>query len=317
MGRRGKILVSLAAAAALLLAVFALWPREEQALCGGRSYPLGAVAGGAAPYIRLSADGVSGEFLLDYGATRSSLSAAAFAGPEGSTRNAALSLAGVPAAPFVLRAYDMPLAPSGGQLGVIGTDILSRLAVQLSKRAAFVGAAACQPDALRANGLVPISQSGFFGVDSTLNDGHHPNVPVVFVSVGGVRAPAQIDTGYDDVVYTHSVDINQPLFDRLMESGAALTHVADINVATCEGAENRSVYRIADRPLAIETDKGAPIDRIDSFHLILKRANGCGGIAAMTTPAAQLGASFLEVFRTVVFDPGGETVWLEGPADAR
>ena len=217
----------------------------------------------------------------------------------------------------MLRAYDMPLAPSGGQLGVIGTDILSRLAVQLSKRAAFIDAAACQPDALRAKGLVPISQSGFFGADSTLNYSHHPNVPVVFVSVGGVRAPAQIDTGYDDVVFTHSVDINQPLFDRLMESGAALDHVADINVATCQGAENRSVYRIADRPLAIETDKGAPIDRIDSFHLILKRANGCGGIAAMTTPAAQLGASFLEVFRTVVFDPAGGAVWLEGPAGAR
>ncbi len=317
MGRRGKILVSLAAAAALSLAVFALWPRKEQALCGGRSYPLGAVAGGAAPYVRLSADGVSGEFLLDYGATRSSLSAAAFAGPEGSTRNAALSLAGVPAAPFVLRAYDMPLAPSGGQLGVIGTDILSRLAVQLSKRAAFVGAAPCQTDALRAKGLVPISQSGFFGADPTLNDGHHPNVPVVFVSVGGVRAPAQIDTGYDDVVYTHSVDINQPLFDRLTRAArrspmSPTSMSQPARAPRTEASTGSQIARLRSKPTRARRSI-----RIDSFHLILKRANGCGGIAAMTTPAAQLGASFLEVFRTVVFDPGGQTVWLEGPADAR
>ena len=246
------------------------------------------------PYIRLSADGVSGEFLLDYGATRSSLSAAAFAGSEGSTRNAALSLAGVPAAPFVLRAYDMPLAPSGGQLGVIGTDILSRLAVQLSKRVAFIGAAPCQPDALRAKGLVPISQSGFFGADPTLNDGHHPNVPVVFVSVGGVRAPAQIDTGYDDVVYTHSVDINQPLFDRLIESGVALDR--------CRRHQCRNLPRPRE-PKRLQGRKSPACDRNrqgranrpdNSFHLILKRANGCGGIAAMTTPAAQLGASFFE-----------------------
>jgi hypothetical protein len=307
-----KASAALAALSLATLAVFAA-PREERALCGGRSYPLGAVANGAAPYVRLSADGVAGAFLIDYGATRSSLSAAAFAAPEGAARNADVSLAGVGKAAFSLRAYDMPLAPSGGQLGVIGTDLLSRLSVQFSGRAVFVGAAPCRPDELRARGLVPISQRGFFAADPTLNDDHHPNVPVVFVSVGGVHAWAQLDTGYDDVVYAHSVDITQPLFDRLVESGVALERVADIGVATCEGAESRGVYRVADRPLAIETGQGAPIARIRRFYLILKRANGCGGIADMTTPAAQLGASFLKVFRTVLFDPGDETVWLEGP----
>jgi hypothetical protein len=312
--RKKEIWLTLAAALLVVLAVFAARLRDQQALCGGRRYALGAVANGAAPYIKLSADGREGAFLIDYGVTRSSLSAAAFAAPEGSVRKAALSLAGVAAAPFVLRAYDMPLAPSGGQLGVIGTDLLSRLAVQFSGRAVFVGAAPCRPGELRASGLFPISQRGFFAADPTLNDDHHPNVPVVFVSVGGVHAWAQVDTGYDDVVYAHSVDINQPLFDRLVENGVALERVADISVATCEGGESRGVYKVADRPLAIETGQGEPIIQIKNFYLILKRANGCGGIAAMTTPAAQLGASFLKVFRTVLFDPGGETVWLENPA---
>jgi hypothetical protein len=45
--------------------------------------------------IGLSADGVSGQFLLDYGATGSSLSTSAFAASDRSIRNAALSLPGV------------------------------------------------------------------------------------------------------------------------------------------------------------------------------------------------------------------------------
>src|SRR5450631_3659491 len=101
--RKKENWLTLAAAVLVVLAVFAARLREQQALCGGSRYALGAVENGAAPYIRLSADGLEGAFLIDYGATRSSLSAAAFAAPEGSVRKAALSLAGVAAAPFVLR----------------------------------------------------------------------------------------------------------------------------------------------------------------------------------------------------------------------
>ncbi len=307
-----KIALSLAAIALLGVALFAASRGGGvEALCGGRRYALGAVANGASPYIALSADGVSGQFLIDYGATRSSLSAGVFKGPEGSVRNAALSLPGVAAAPFVLWSYGMPLAPPSGLLGVVGTDLLSRLSVQFAGRSVFVGAEPCQSDALRAKGLAPISQRGFFAVDPSLNDDHHPNVPVVFIGLGGVHAPAQVDTGYDDISYTHSVDINQPLFDRLVESGVVLDHVADINIATCASAENRSVYRVKDRALAIETEQGATIVNIETFHLILKRANGCGGIGAIDTPAAQLGASFLEAFGAIVFDPQSATLWIK------
>ncbi len=312
----GKVGLLVLALALVALAVIAARPREPQALCQGLRHRLTSVAGGAAPYVRLEAGGRSGDFLIDYGATQSSLSARAFAAPEGAVKNADVSLPGVRGAPFVLRAYDMPLAPSGGQLGVIGTDLLSRLSVQITKGVAFVGDAPCAADALIAKGLAPISQRGFFGADPTLNDDHHPNVPVVFINIGGARAFAQVDTGYDDVLYTHSVDINRPMFDRLVESGVALNAVANIDVATCSRRESRTVYR-ADRPLAIETDQGAPIASIDSFYLILKGANGCGGIGAMTAPATQLGASFLKDFANIVFDPKHQIVWLEGAAKAR
>lgn len=112
--------------------------RDEAALCDGRQYELGNVTNGASPYIGLSADGVFGQFLLDYGATRSSLSTSVFAASDRFIRNAALSLPGVKGGNFVLRHVDMPLQPAGRQLGVIGTDFLSLLSVQITGSAVSV-----------------------------------------------------------------------------------------------------------------------------------------------------------------------------------
>jgi len=288
--------------------------RDEIALCDGRHYELGTIPNGASPYIELSADGISGQFLLDYGATGSSLSTSVFAASDRFIRNSALSLPGGKGGNFVLTHIDMPLQPAGGQLGVIGTDFLSLLSVQITGSAVFVGAQPCQSNALRARGLVPIAQKNFFSSDSSIMDGRHPNVPVVFLRLGEVHTWAQIDTGYDDVVYPHSVDINEALFQRLIEGGIALDHLADINVSTCEGRESRHVYQVKDHSIMIETDQAAPIVRIETFYLILKPANGCGGIGVMSVPAAQLGASFLRIFGTIVFDPQSKTVWLDGRA---
>jgi len=286
---------------------------ETTALCDGRPYALATAPHGASPYVRLSADGVSGQFLLDYGATASSLSASAFAPSNGSLAIADLSLAGFKGGSFVLRRYGMPLQPPGGQLGIIGTDVLSLLTLQFSEHMVFVGAQSCQPERMRARHFVPIAQSGFFSSNPS-TDGEYPNVPVVFLRLGEVRTFAQIDTGYDDVLYNHSVDINETLFESLVKSGLVLDHLADLSVSTCEGHERRPVYTLKGSSLVIESDQGTPIARTTTFHLILKRANGCGGIAAMAVPAAQLGASFLKSFGTVIFDPKSETIWFEGDA---
>jgi hypothetical protein len=282
----------------------------RDALCDGNRYEKSAVPNGGSPYIRLAADGISGQFLLDYGATRSSLSASAFAASYGSVRNAALSLPSFEGGNFDLRHFDTPLQPAGRQLAVIGTDFLSLLSVQFTGSAVFLGAQPCQPNALRARGLIPVAQNGFFSSDPSTIDGELPNVPVVFLSLGEVHTWAQIDTGYDDIVYTHSVDINEALYERLINSGIKLERFADVSVSTCEGRESRHVYTVKGRSLVIETDEAKPIVRTETYHLILKPANRCGGIGAMTIPAAQLGASFLQIFGTVVFDPRSGTVWL-------
>ncbi len=288
--------------------------QNQEALCGGRRYPRIAVPNGASPYVELTADGKTGPFLIDYGATRSALSADAFPGPEGAVRKSTISLPGIEEALFHLARYDLLLQPEQGQLGVIGADLLSRLTVELTPSAVVLDAEPCRPQALIARGLTPVDQTGFFASDPAKIDPRRPDVPVVFLRLGDVRAFAQIDTGYDDLAYGRSVDINQALFERLVQSGIKLDRAGDSDVWTCDGHERWPRYRLKDRPLTIENEHGMPIVQTDDFHLIVKRANGCGGIAEMAEPAAQLGASFLRLFGTVVFDPKNATVWLDGGA---
>jgi hypothetical protein len=307
--------LSLAAIAILISGVgMDIESSDREALCGGRRYARIAVPNGASPYIELTADGKTGPFLLDYGATRSSLSADAFAGPEGAVRKATISLPGIEEALFRLARYDLLLQPEEGQLGVIGADLLSRLTVELTPPTVVLGAEPCRPQALIARGLAPVDETGFFASDPAKIDPRRPDVPVVFVRIGEVRAFAQIDTGYEDEAYVRSVDVNEALFERLVDSGIKLDQIAELRVWTCDGHERRPVFRVKDRALGIENEQGKPIVATGDFHLIVKRANGCGGIAEMTEPAAQLGASFLRLFGAIVFDPKNATVWLDGAA---
>ncbi len=111
MGIIRKIFLALFVVAAVALVAASRvghWDRE--ALCGGAGYVLHSVRPGSPPYIELTADGVSGHFLLDYGATRSSLSAAVFATSADSLKSVNLSLPGFDHGVFELKRYDLPLS---------------------------------------------------------------------------------------------------------------------------------------------------------------------------------------------------------------
>src|SRR6516164_6127333 len=55
-----------------------------KSFCDGRRYALSTAGNGASPYIRLTAQGIAGQFLLDYGTTKSSLAASVFARQDAS-----------------------------------------------------------------------------------------------------------------------------------------------------------------------------------------------------------------------------------------
>src|SRR5579871_3936604 len=126
MGIVRTISLSFAGLAALIFAGgMAIADQDQEALCGGRPYKRASVPDGTSPYVELTADGATGPFLLDYGATRSSLSADTFPGPDGAARSAAISLPGVERGDFHLAHYGLLRQPEKGQLGVIGANLLS------------------------------------------------------------------------------------------------------------------------------------------------------------------------------------------------
>jgi hypothetical protein len=288
----------------LLLVVAGCDRPDEGALCGGKVFARVSLPNNHTPHLSLAIDGARRDFLLDYGSTQSVLWTKDRPGSGAATR-IALPLPGMSDARFVLRHTDFDWA---GQ-GVIGTDLLSQVSVQLTGGAAFVGRSACDAGALRASSLIPVDQSGFFSQDPSKVKSR-PNVPILYIDLAGIRAPAQIDTGYNDSVYEHSLDVNQPLFDLLQKAGTAMMRQQDIVVETCAGRETWPVYRLADSRLTFATQQAAPIASTKDFYIILKPRNACGGIATMTEPAGQIAASFLKLFDTVVFDPWAQTVWL-------
>ncbi len=282
--------------------------------CEGQSFDLLTAQGGFAPYIVLTADGRTGPFLLDYGATASSLSSDVFRPQTAGMKVIvnSFSLPSFPGGQFNSEQYLIAEMPRGGQLGIIGTDFLSLLSADFRFRAGagdvVLGTKPCDAPALRARGLIAVHQSGFFSSDPSRIKAGRGNIPVLFVSIGPVSAWAQIDTGYDDRSFPPSIDVNEALYRQLSER-VALERVGEIGVATCEGVETREVYRTGSA-IAISSDSGDKIADLVNVSLIRKPANACGGIANLSEPAAQLGVSIVARLGSVVFDPRSETVWV-------
>jgi hypothetical protein len=65
-------------------------------------------------------------------------------------------------------------------MGVIGTDLLSLVTVQLTVEKSYFSLGPCNPDELREKGLTAIDQKGFFSSDLASIGNRRPNVPVVF-----------------------------------------------------------------------------------------------------------------------------------------
>jgi hypothetical protein len=136
------------------------------------------------------------------------------------------------------------------------------------------------------------------------------------IKIGGVATWAQFDTGYDDGSLRSSIEINDALYDRLMAAGVPLHWDGDLRVSTCNGFATRQVYDMPDGEITLRSDDGHEILKLTDAKFIRKTVNACGGIANLTTPAAQLGASVIARLGSVVFDPKSEIVWVH-PAEQR
>ncbi|MFT3836566.1 MAG: hypothetical protein QM723_06185 [Myxococcaceae bacterium] len=222
------------------------------------------------------------------------------------------------------------------QAGIIGTDFLSVHPFTVDYRGAQLiqGAnnAFCSDDELWDAGFGPLATDGFFtsdyanlkpltDVDSMATPGQYtvPDVPTVPVRLAGIDALAQLDTGFNDVVHRHSINVNQALVNAVLSAhpNALLRDSSlDLTLSTCVGAsEPVQAYRLAPGSSFdfVMPDGGAARSSADALIYAKDTpmaAKVCGGIGTWTVPAAQVAGSFYDDDQVVVFDPIRSRVWI-------
>lgn len=312
--------------------------------CLGERQPLTVAS--RMPYALVGVGARQGYFLLDFGASVSSITPANLQGdapaltPEaaggryddfvffGRWASVALQLQPQPAVQ-ALRSADG--RASIRQAGVIGTDFLAQHVYTLDYRGGHLWRAApgafCDDAALQAGGYRAVSTRDYYGAApaalscprAMAAPGGCVNIPTVPIRIGRVEAVAQLDTGYDDSRQPYSVNINAALFDALRAAGVRLTPRPDIAIqlSTCVAGVSEPVeaWRLgAGTPAGIVDTAGRLVaNHGRALTLFVKRtpaaAAVCGGIGTWRQPAAQLGASFVSGGSLVV-DPFSARVWL-------
>jgi len=323
--------------------------------CIGASLPL--VPAGDRPYVSVNlgtdAGAIRGDFLVDFGANGSTIDLRAFT-PPAPTPTSCLGDAGAPGAICSFSNFDF-FGPWGTvslvtgdygflvntvrQAGIVGTDFLSVYPFTLEYTNARISKGSttgfCTDAQLLGAGMVPLPAGGFYtnkpstlrplsdvitAPDASTTGFTVPNIPTIPVAIAGVGALAQIDTGYDDRLFRHSVNINQALLDQLLAKSPdklLRRYMKDLYLTTCiPGLSQRgSAYVLTPGTSVNFVTEGGGVGRNDTGTILfvkerLPEAERCGGIETWTVPAAQIGASFLVDAQAVVFDPVTSRVWV-------
>jgi hypothetical protein len=289
-------------------------------VCPGGSIPLD-VSVAAMPFVRMQLAGRSGNFLVDTGASASSVDGAAFSLTPGS--NARLDGSTFPTisgGSFAVFDWRSAPAPPGGLAGVIGTDFLSlRIAeFHYDSPAPSLGVSEqrCPPRQFEDAGFTPIAQDGYYSSDPARLRPNTLNIPVVFIRVGSVIAPAQIDSGFSETSSVRGVvQINEALFAALRNAGVAMVPFTGISVSITDCHGNVAVpalWQVNGAPLQIASREGNALFEYEQPLFEVKPTpTACGGIATSAEPMGQIGAEYLRRWGTFVLDPFNERVWLK------
>ncbi len=298
-------------------------------------------ATGAAPYVNLAPDDAKGAWLVDYGATDSSVNRL------GNLPATDPRWVGTDKKRMRLRNFDFPYvngsqevanlprsiseAGVGIQHGVIGTDLLGRQTIEFHyenprDQHMLVSSPGC---ILSNQGFFQILQAGYFGTKPEHYSMQGVNVPVVFAelrkadgTLAASKFPAQLDTGMADTVWSRTVYVNDALWTKIKTNEAISIGKLDVN--QCNSSAKLEVWVLPGTQLQITDQAGYGLTKdpmFPAYYIVpLKQEpidSPCGGIATRTTPAAMIGSSFLRSFGTIVVDPGaftdGGAIWIRMP----
>jgi hypothetical protein len=203
---------------------------------------------------------------------------------------------------------------------VIGTDFLSRRIAEFHYDARqpylAVSQERCSARQFEDDGFTSIPQEGYYSADATRLRPNTLNIPVVFIRVGSVIAPAQIDSGFSESGNVRGVvQINGTLFRDLRSAGIVMNPFTAVTFSITDCRGNRSIpalWRVQGNPLEITTRGGEAVFEFEPPLLEVKPTpTGCGGIAISPEPMGQIGAEYLQRWGTFVLDPFNERVWVK------
>ncbi|MGJ8744141.1 hypothetical protein [Polaribacter sp.] len=173
---------------------------------------------------------------------------------------------------------------------------------------------------LKDLGFKAISTVGYFSNNQKeLNNSCTFNVPTIPIKIGEINAIAQVDSGFDDSLFSHSININQAFYNAIVDAGIILIEnpSANLLLSTCKTGVNQLVkaYKLPKgTSFAIISIDGSPIELINDVNIFLKNSTietfSCGGIGTWKIPAGQIGASFLSDNKKVIFDPFESKIWF-------
>lgn len=285
-----------------------------------------AIALTTGPHLDIGFGGPKAPFLIDFGTTGSSIDPTTFSTPPTST-SCNGSYCKYDGIDFFGAWGTVTLRTSNAN--VIGTDFLSIGVWTLdyaNKQMRNAKKGDCPDLPLLTARLEPLSTAGYYANDvstlkpqSALEAGAPANltvanVPLVEAGLASTKTLVMLDTGFDDSVTPHAINVNQALYDAIVaKDPTALVRDPgrDLTLSTCAGvSEPALAYALATgQRLVIGTTQSWP-----NAEVYVKKtpdaAKTCGGIGTWTTPAAQIGTSFFADIGALVFDPYTSEVWI-------
>ncbi|MFI5301954.1 MAG: hypothetical protein ACHREM_28015, partial [Polyangiales bacterium] len=313
--------------------------------CLGDSYPI--TIAGQLPFVPVVIGTSSARFLFDTATTYSSIDPSGFTPGAPTSTNCSLTpalgascsyselafLGASPPASLVVESFGTIGGVREG--GILATDFTSLGVYTIdwtgSRAHVATSTSFCARSALLGLGWRPLSTAGFFSsslaslrplgdVQAGATSGFTvPNVPTIPSKIAGVSAFTQIDTGFDDDVTHHSVNVNVAFYAAIVaaDSGALVRDASlDLSLSTCAGvSEPVQAYTLASgRSFTLVADDGSTARSFSDAVIFVKQtpaaAKSCGGIGTWTVPAAQIGGSFAESLGIIAFDPYASVVWV-------
>jgi hypothetical protein len=313
---------------ALLAASTALFEpalAQPSMLCPGATLPLD-ISFASKPFVRVRIGDREGNFLIDTGATQSSVDArwlGVAAGSHVNLRGASLPTLEGELFDTLDLSQQQQFAPPGGHAGTIGTDILGSRTVEFHYEAPqpylVLSRQSCAQRSYEDAGFVSIDQHGFRASNtlwswakSQLLGPGPVNLPIIYLRVGTVTAPLWLDSGWGYGTSKHlSIIINTALLEQLRGAGIAMAPSGTAINSDCQGTRSEdALWQVDGAPLMFSKQDGQPLLEYAPPTFQVRGKSACNTIGNWPTSLGAVGALILPRWGTIVLDGINERVWV-------